>query len=169
MNCPLTPLPPLSKISHHGFAALYQHTLTGEKSLHATFDCSRGKVITAFEPAQILDKPHRYTVQADENVHILPDPGVLQFMNHSCRPNTFFDTGTLLISALRDIRKGDELTFFYPSTEWNMDAPFNCFCGEKECLHRIQGAAFLPREIIGRYRFTDFISQKLKTFNLQAV
>ena len=29
-------LPNLTKISHYGFATLYQNNVTGEKSLHAT-------------------------------------------------------------------------------------------------------------------------------------
>ena len=33
------------------------------------------------------------------------------------------------LTALRPISEGDELTFFYPSTEWAMAEPFECGCG----------------------------------------
>lgn len=33
--------------------------------------------------------------------------------------------------ALRDIKEGDVLEFFYPSTEWDMAQPFECSCGAK--------------------------------------
>lgn len=26
------------------------------------------------------------------------------------------------------LKEGDELTFFYPSTEWSMAQPFDCLC-----------------------------------------
>ena len=35
---------------------------------------------------------------------------------------------------------GDELTFFYPSSEWAMAQPFDCFCGTSKCRGRIDGA-----------------------------
>ena len=45
----------------------------------------------------------------------------------------------------RPLRVGDELTFFYPSTEWEMDRPFRCRCGagEGKCLGWIDGAKVL--------------------------
>ena len=63
--------------------------------------------------------------------------------------------------ALEDIEIGKELTFFYPSTEWEMAQAFSCHCGSKDCLRSIQGAAFLADEILERYRLTDFILRKL--------
>jgi len=65
--------------------------------------------------------------------------------------------------ALKEIQPGDELVFFYPSTEWEMDQPFDCFCGTRQCLHRIQGAAHLSEEDVNKYRLTNFIQQKLQT------
>jgi hypothetical protein len=73
------------------------------------------------------------------------------------------------LSCLQDIVAGDELTFFYPSTEWAMAQPFQCFCGANSCLHEIRGAAFLAHEIIHNYKFTDFIMQKLNNTHLQKV
>lgn len=162
-------LPQLSKISHHGFAALYQNKITGEKSLHAAIAFKKDTVFATFESSEILAAPNKYTVQVGEYSHIILSPDILQYINHSCNPNVFFNTTTFELSALRDIGKGDEFTFFYPSTEWNMDAPFNCFCGEPNCLHKIQGASYLSTEQINQYKFTDFILQKLNISHLQIV
>jgi hypothetical protein len=41
---------------------------------------------------------------------------------------------------------GDELTFFYPSTEWSMAQPFNCLCGKPTCRGRISGARDMTEE-----------------------
>jgi hypothetical protein len=54
------------------------------------------------------------------------------------------DTEHLQMVACRDIEKGEELSFFYPSTEWEMDAPFICLCGASSCIHVVAGARFLP-------------------------
>lgn len=42
----------------------------------------------------------------------------------------------------RPLQKGDVLSFFYPSTEWEMAQPFECMCGAGEgvCKRWIRGA-----------------------------
>jgi SET domain-containing protein len=40
----------------------------------------------------------------------------MQYINHSCDPNVAFDTTAFKLVALKDIKAGDELVFFYPST-----------------------------------------------------
>lgn len=169
MNYPEISLPHLTKISHHGFCTLYQNKTSGEKSLHAAVPVKSETVFATFEAATIVKYPNKFTVQVNEHAHIILSPEVLQFVNHSCNPNVFFNATTFEIMALRDIARGDEFTFFYPSTEWLMDAPFNCFCGAENCLHKIEGASFLTSESIARYRFTDFILQKLTSAHLQIV
>ena len=63
--------------------------------------------------------------------------------------------------ALREIEYDEEMTFFYPSTEWQMTQPFNCYCGHVNCLGQIKGAAFLSEDVWKQYRLTDFIQQQL--------
>jgi hypothetical protein len=162
-------LPNQTRISHYGFATLYQNNITGEKSLHATISHKEGDIFSKFEAAETLAAPNKYTVQIDDEIHIILDPEFLQYINHSCNPNVFFDTSRMELSCLKDISAGDELTFFYPSTEFAMASPFNCFCGANNCLHKIQGASFLSQEVIHNYKFTDFIMQKLNIPHLQKV
>ncbi len=162
-------LPNLTRLSHYGFATLYQNNVTREKSLHATVFHKTGDVLSMFEAAETLTSPNKYTVQVNDDTHIILDPEFLQYINHSCDPNIFFDTSKMRLSCLKDIAAGDELTFFYPSTEFAMESPFNCFCGSNKCLHKIEGASFLSQEIIHHYKFTDFIMQKLNIPHLQKV
>ncbi len=169
MSVPAFALPHLKRISHFGFASLFQNNITGEKSLHATVPFQEGQLIARFEASEVLASPNKYTVQVDDHTHIILEPSFLQYINHSCDPNLFFDTSAMEISSLRPIQAGDELTFFYPSTEYLMESPFNCMCGSNECLHSIAGAALLSPEIIHRYKFTDFIMQKLNIPYLQKV
>jgi hypothetical protein len=101
------------------------------------------------------------TVQIDIGKHITLQPEFLQYINHSCEPNVFFDTTTMHLVALKKILQQEEMTFFYPSTEWEMVQPFNCYCGSVNCLGTIKGASFLPKDIWKQYRLTDFIQQQL--------
>lgn len=46
---------------------------------------------------------------------------------------------TVLVGAA-GLAVGDELSFFYPSTEWDMAQGFSCFCGAATCRGLIRGA-----------------------------
>ncbi|NCI52126.1 SET domain-containing protein [Sediminibacterium roseum] len=148
-------------VSKHGFAEIMQNSVTGEKSLHAAAFFDAGDVVTGFIADRILDVPTYLTVQTGTSKHITLLPDFLQFVNHSCDPNVFFDTTHMELVALKEIQPGDELVFFYPSSEWEMTQPFECLCGSTRCLHRVQGAAFLSEEEAMRYRLTDFIREQL--------
>ncbi|KAF9163976.1 hypothetical protein DFQ27_004370 [Actinomortierella ambigua] len=55
----------------------------------------------------------------------------------------------------------DSLTFFYPSSEWEMDQPFPCWCGDDKCVKQIQGAKFLSKEVLSRYWVASHIKDLL--------
>lgn len=103
---------------------------------------AKGEVICEIPTEKLFDKANRYTVQISQDKHT--EVGKLSALNHSCDPNVILDTEHLLMVARRDIEKGEELSFFYPSTEWEMDAPFICLCGASNCIHVVAGARFLP-------------------------
>jgi hypothetical protein len=103
---------------------------------------STGEVISGIPSNNVVNKANRFTVQIGRNEHT--HVGKLAALNHSCDPNVILDTENLQMIARRDIAKGEELSFFYPSTEWEMDAPFICLCGASSCIHVVAGARFLP-------------------------
>ncbi|MGK2861146.1 MAG: SET domain-containing protein-lysine N-methyltransferase [Chitinophagaceae bacterium] len=148
-------------ISDHSFAAVRQNIDNNQKAFFAQQFYSPGDVVIEFSASQILTTPSYLTVQVDIDKHIMLHPEHLQYINHSCGPNVFFDTDTMQIVALKHIAEGDEMTFFYPSTEWDMAQPFTCFCGTQNCLGKIQGAAHLSPEILSSYKLTRFIQQQL--------
>lgn len=102
----------------------------------------KGQVICEIPTEKVVDKANRYTVQIGQDRHT--EVGKLSALNHSCDPNVILDTENLKMVARRDIEQGEELSFFYPSTEWEMDAPFICLCGSSNCIHVVAGARFLP-------------------------
>jgi hypothetical protein len=153
-------------ISNHGFGEISQNNQTNQKSLHATIPFKKGDVLSIFSAGEVCKTPHYLTVQTGRDQHITLMPEFLQYINHSCDPNVFFDTTSMKLIALKDISENDEFTFFYPSTEWDMAQPFICFCGSKACLQNIKGAKYLLPEQVKKYALTDFIKQELQNTNL---
>jgi hypothetical protein len=135
-------------------------------SLHALQAYNTGDIIAPFIARDILNKPNYLTVQTGENTHILLQPEYLQYVNHSCNPNCFFNTDTMELECIQPICINDEFTFFYPSTEWYMEQSFVCHCASHNCNVLIQGAYFLPPEVISNYKVTNFIQSKLKHIDL---
>jgi hypothetical protein len=151
----------LNVLSNHVIAEVMHNPISQQNSLHALQSFQPGDVISPFSARETLSTPTYLTVQVDANKHILLDPVFLQYINHSCDPNVFFDTTSMFLIALKEIQPSDELTFFYPSTEWKMAQTFQCNCGSHQCIGEIKGAADLSADIISKYRLTDFIQQQV--------
>jgi hypothetical protein len=135
---------------------------TKQKSLHSSQTFKRGELIAIFSAASTLAEPTYLTVQIDIDKHITLEPSYLQYVNHSCNPNVFFNTTTFQFLALKNIEVDEELTFFYPSTEWDMAQSFQCNCGNENCLHSIQGAKYISADVLKNYQLTDFINKMLE-------
>lgn len=148
-------------VSDHVFAVVRQNLDNNQKAFFARRMYEPGQVVTAFSAGAILSEPTYLTVQVDIDKHIMLQPEHLQYINHSCDPNVFFDTYTMQVVALKPISEGDEMTFFYPSTEWDMAQPFQCHCGCSNCLGEIKGAAHIKPEVLRSYTLTRFIQQQL--------
>ncbi len=145
------------------FAEIWEDSISQNKSLYTTVKFEHGQVIANFGPKEILDSPNYLTVQVGDNKHIMLAPEFLQYINHGCDPNVFFDTDNWVLIALRNIEIGEELRFFYPSTEWSMDQGFDCTCQSEKCLQNIQGAAHLPLNILTKYKLSNHIVAKLES------
>ncbi len=148
-------------ISDHSIAEVRQRFSNNQNALYALQSFLPGEVIADFSAGTIAAEPTYLTVQVDIGKHITLQPEYLQYINHSCEPNVFFNTTTMQLVALKEIQKEEEMTFFYPSTEWEMVQPFNCYCGSPHCLGHIRGAAYLPKYLWKQYQLTDFIQQQL--------
>ena len=128
-----------------GFAEIRTDVITGNRSLFSKKAFEANEVISAFYWDKVFETPTYLTVQIGENEHVELLPTFLETVNHSCEPNCFFDTTKKQLICLIPIEKGDELTFFYPSAEWDMDQPFACVCGSEHCVGMVRGAKYLPQ------------------------
>jgi hypothetical protein len=105
-------------------------------------------------PPLTFTKKAYSTVQVSRNQHVELNCDFL-FTNHSCEPSVEFHVQKVGPAFAIDVRvaarqgadgeavglqKGDDLTFFYPSTEWEMAQPFACNCGTATCRKWIAGA-----------------------------
>jgi hypothetical protein len=84
---------------------------------------------------------------------------VLAFINHSCRPSAVIVTQDRAVRAFTELKTGEEVTFFYPSTEWEMVRPFECSCGGPDCIGYVAGARYLSAAIFKRYFINPHIRQ----------
>ena len=103
------------------------------------------------------------TVQSGRNTRIDLNSDLV-YVNHSCQPSLVFDMARFEVRVVEDhpLRVGDDLTFFYPSSEWKMAQPFDCRCGAKKCLGRIEGAATMEESVLRLYWLNDHIEELLR-------
>ena len=153
---------PKSLISEHGFVTIYKNIQTGQNWMCSNVAFKPEMVISPFSAHEICAEPTYLTVQVEDNKHITLEPDYLKNINHSCAPNALFDTTKMQLTCIRDIDAGDEITFFYPSSEWEMTQSFSCHCGSKACLGHIDGAYYLSLATLQKYRLTDYIKRKIK-------
>ncbi len=152
--------PVIKVVSRHSFGDVLLNTSSNQKSLHATTVIKPGDVISKFYAGITQSFATYLTVQTGVDTHITLQPEFLQYINHSCNPTVFFDTEKLELICLKPLKPGDELTFFYPSTEWDMSQPFVCNCKDVNCLQLINGASHLDKSTLLKYRLTDFIKKQ---------
>lgn len=72
------------------------------------------------------------------------------FINHSCKPNAGIK-GKISIVALKNIKKGEEITIDYSITEAEKLWSMKCNCGYKNCRKEIKSIQFLPEKIYRKY------------------
>ena len=138
------------------FAIDYRGDL-GQRCVRILIDQPAGSVLVSFAHSPRFLTATYLTVQLDADTHLKPEPAFLECVNHSCAPNVAFDMAELALVALTDLRAGDELVYFYPSTEWHMAQPFVCACGASDCLVRIDGASGLTDAQLAPYALSPFV------------
>lgn len=143
--------PPYERVPHPA-----GHALMARRSWRA------GEVIAPFRWGEIQTGPSRWTLQCGEEAHAEPLPIELRYINHSCRPSVRFDFEASVVRALVAIEPGDELTFFYPGTEWRMAEPFTCGCAAPDCLGSIDGAAGLSEDVLAGHLLSPPIRDQLR-------
>ena len=127
------------------------------KGVFADEDIQKGEVVIIWHPKKIVSEEDMKKLSEDEQNHVTPtgdgrymimgEPE--RYINHSCNPNTYCNNKSDI--ALRDIKKGEEITSDYSINgidNWKM----KCLCKSKNCRKIIYGDFFkLPRDIQKKY------------------
>ncbi|KAI8615751.1 hypothetical protein BC830DRAFT_1043611, partial [Chytriomyces sp. MP71] len=99
----------------------------------------------------------RYTtVQVGKDAHAELNSDLV-YMNHSCDPSAVLDVRHRVVVARRDMAHGEGVTFFYPSTEWEMAQPFECWCGSPNCLKVVRGAKYMDKATLDKFAVSEHI------------
>ncbi len=138
--------------------------------LFAAEDIKKGEVIAEFdgriyqaETALDLPRdsgnPRDHSIQFEEH-RFRDSNGVARYINHSCDPNCGIKN-LFEIVAMRDIKKGEEITWDYEMSEdsnWRM----KCKCGSESCRKIIGAYKNMPESIREKYKgyISDWLVKK---------
>lgn len=129
--------------------------------LFAKDDIKKGEVIGAFdgqiyEAKKASDIPNDLPIYTqDHAIQFAKDKyrdskGVARLVSHSCEPNCGIKDKFKIV-AMRDIKKGEEISFDYDMSE-NSDWRMKCECGNKDCRKVIGSYDALPEKLKKKYR-----------------
>lgn len=150
--------------SHPGLIRVIRSPKAFGSGAVSLVDLSAGALFAKIEGTTPAKKAYS-SVQTGPDSHIELNSDLL-YCNHSCAPSLVFDMKKMEVRVVdqRPLRAGDALTFFYPSTEWEMDQPFNCACGAGDgvCKGWISGAKNMSAEELEGYWLNDHTVKLLK-------
>lgn len=87
-------------------------------------------------------------LQIDEDAFIGSSGSMDDYVNHSCDPNCGLEfTGErVYLKSIKPIRRGEELTFDYATSQKSFPFRFHCRCGSPECRGEIGDYNELPEQ-----------------------
>ena len=85
------------------------------------------------------------------------------FINHSCDPNCGL-RGEITFVAMRDIKKGEELTVDYAMID-NEDYEFKCSCGSSSCRGKVTGYDWKRKDVQDKCKgyFARYLEDKINS------
>jgi len=116
-----------------------------------------------FPPCVEVQEPTYATVQFGKGKHLSLNSDLV-YTNHSCEPSLIFDHSTSppsILAGPNGLKVGQELTYFYPSTEWEMAQPFDCLCGTASCKGLIDGAGKMGKKKLEGVWLNGYIREML--------
>jgi len=127
-------------------------------------DIKKGEIIFKFigklKPQKEANKE---SLQIDENLFLESTEFFDDNLNHNCNPNCYIDFKNLNLIAKRDIKNGEELSFDYHTSEYDLidqGYPFKCHCGSNNCIGKIKGFRFLSNR--KKEERMEFVSPYIK-------
>ncbi len=135
------------------------------RGVFATQKIRKGEVVSVFD-GEIYDgdfEPwtndlYNHTIQFAKDKW-RDSKGLARWLNHSCEPNCGIRR-LFCVVAMRDIKKGEEITWDYEMTEKNPHWKMKGKCGSDMCRGVIGNYKNMPKAI--RKKYGNFISSWLR-------
>jgi SET domain-containing protein len=162
-------------MSNHEYIQTVDSKIQG-RGVIATKNFKKGELVCIMQGEEIAITKLRQR-QADKDVRV-DDPYQVSysrymllshpyiFINHSCNPN-IFGYRSRRMTAIRDIKEGEEIAYDYSAHEWTNDALWKINweelwrmegnCGEKNCRAVIRTFPNLPMEVKLYYYANGFL------------
>lgn len=112
-------------------------------------DLPEGTLLLTISTDKTQPQADRFSVQFNLGQHLDSDYiQWLKFTNHKCDPNIRFSVNleSVQVFAAKNLSLGEELTFNYLTTEYDMHEKFDCNCDSKICYKVIGGFKHLSSE-----------------------
>ena len=123
-----------------------------------------GCVVTGATLATVSTDRQSRSIQVDADLYLVsgetPEPG--DMLNHSCEPNCGL-LGQLLVVAMRDIARGEELTFDYAMCDASDYDEFRCLCGQPNCRGIVTGSDWRDPALQEKYAgwFSPYLVRRI--------
>ena len=104
-----------------------------QSKLVSSVRIAKGSILCDLKEFPVVYEPSYQTIQISEKSHLLIN-NQFAFLNHSCEPNVIVNLDDMVIEVCKEIAADEELSFFYPSCEWKMSQPFDCWCGSEKVM-----------------------------------
>lgn len=100
------------------------------------YSFKKGKVVSGSELQNVPEGEKRYLDRISDNneFEIIEPPA--RYVNHSCNPNVT-ERGRIAY-ALKDIKKGEEITIDYDKIAY-LEKAFECHCNSENCRGFVRG------------------------------
>ena len=128
-----------------------------------------GEIFDRAGVAALPEKYQHYVVQVEEDFFLGGGTDdSTNYFNHSCDPNLGM-SGQIVLLAMRDIARGEELTFDYAMTDGSPYDEFECSCGAVNCRGRVSGDDWQNPELWERYRgyFIPYLQRRIDRLQTQ--
>lgn len=124
----------------------------------------KGELFTYKQLPVPYDSVEDHYVQIDKDLYMGPSGDFDDFFNHSCDPNAGLKINMkkAVLVAIKDIKKGKEITWDYSTVILEGDWEMNCKCKSKNCRKRIRAFKYLPREIQQKYIKLDLVPEYIQ-------
>lgn len=143
-----------------GERGLFAREFIAKGELLAVFG---GKVVTYEELREVPYEIRRLSLQVAEDFYLLSITETeADWVNHSCTPNAGLN-GQIMLVAMRDIQRGEEITFDYAMSDGTPYDEFDCMCGSLDCRGYVSGNDWRLPELQRRYQghFSPYLQTRI--------